>query len=333
MKSETGRRIKKKRIQRRRHLLRKILRIIVICIFGAVAGWFIYQLYNIGTAAYNNYQESYQGYKKRTEQRRAEADEHFDGYTNVLVMGIDEGTTGKPGKHADALLLLSFDNAKGTLRVLSVPRGTLVTLPGQKVPQRISDVYAAGGAQLVTRKIIELLGVSVHQYVAIDTKALTEMIDILGGIDLYVEENMHYEDPEVKLKIDIQKGFQHLDGEKAQQYLRYRGDELGDIGRVKRQQKFVAAFYKKVLSLDAVTKVPQLKELFEKRVVTSAEIFDSAHLISVIKGLSGEMPPAVLLPGVPKNGDDTVWQVNEPEMKAKIAEMFPVLGGEQGGKK
>lgn len=333
MKSETGRRIKKKRIRRRRHFLQMIVRIIVFCALGLGLGWFGYHVYAWATHTYSSYYASFQDYEKRKAERRSAADANFDGYTNVLLLGIDEGTTGEAGKHADALLLMSFNNANGKVRTLSIPRGTLVVLPGQKEPQRISDAYPIGGPQLVTRAIIQLLGVSVHQYVAVDIKALTEIVDILGGIDLYVEEDMKYEDPEVRLKIDIQKGFQHLNGEKAQQYLRFRGDELGDIGRVKRQQKFVAAFYKKVLSLDAVTKVPQLAELLQKRVVTSAEIFDSARLISLIKGLSGEPPQAVLLPGTAKAGDDTVWQVNETEMKTKIAEMFPSAGGEQGGNK
>ena len=66
-------------------------------------------------------------------------------------------------------------------------------------------------------------------------------VDILGGVDLYVERNMNYDDPFANLSIHLTKGYQHLDGQKAGQYGRFRYDELGDIGGVQRQQRFLKA--------------------------------------------------------------------------------------------
>lgn len=318
MSSETKKRIKVKRIQRRRHKFRVLIRLFMFTIFFGFIGWMGYHLYDWGNRAYS----SISMHPKKSES--LSATKQMEGYTNILLLGVDEGTTGEKGKHVDTLLLLSMDNKQGRMRAISVPRKTMVQMPGNKLEQPISGAYEAGGEPLLSRLVSELLGVPVHQYVAVDIKAVADIVDILGGVDLYVEEDMEYEDPEINLRIHIKKGYQHLEGEQAQQYLRFRGDELGDIGRVQRQQKFLAAIYKKILSLDVMTKVPQLVELLQKRVVTSAEIFDSAQLISVIKGLSGENIQSVMIPGtLVKNSD--YWRVDQQAKKERMAELFPEL--------
>lgn len=325
MKSETTKNIKVKRIKRRRRRFRIFIKCLVLILFFGIIGWIGFHVYEWGARTYNAYYSSFREYETRKAEKRNAGDERFDGYTNVLIMGIDEGIPEEQGKHADALVMLSFDNNKGKVRTISIPRGTLITLPGQKEPQQIGSVFSMGGAPLTVRATSQLLGVAVHQYVVVEEKVLEEIVDILGGIELYVEENMDYEDPEAALKIHLKKGYQLLDGKQSLHYLRFRSDELGDIGRIKRQQKFVRAFYKKVLNLDVMTKVPQLAELMQKRLKTSAEIFDSAHIISVIKGLSGELPKAVVIPGTPQKDNDTVWMVNQQELTAKMTELFPEM--------
>lgn len=315
--------LKSKRIKKRRRRRIKIFRMLLILLIISLFSWLGLQVYDWASRTYNTYYESFQDYEKRKAERKLSIDERFTGYTNVLLIGIDEGTTGVPGQHADALILLSLNHSTGKLQALSIPRGTVVMIPGQTVTQRLNYAYTLGGPQLLTQATALFLGVSIHQYIVIDTKAMTEIIDTLGGLDIYVETNMNYDDPEIDLSIHLPQGFQHLDGKQAQHYLRFRSDELGDVGRVHRQQKFIKAFYHKLLSLDAVTKVPQIVDIMQKRFTTSAEIFDSAHLIKVIKGLSGEPPQTVLLPGVTYKDDDTLWITDPQEIQAKMAELFP----------
>ena len=94
---------------------------------------------------------------------------------------------------------------------------------------------------MAKQTIANLLRIPIHYYALANWQGFIEIINLIGGVDLYVDKDMRYEDPYAKLKIDIKHGYQHLDGEKSGQYVRFRSDELGDIGRVQRQQKFLKA--------------------------------------------------------------------------------------------
>ncbi len=176
---------------------------------------------------------------------------------------------------------------------------------------------------MLVKQVSRLLGVSIHQYVTIDMATFAELIDLLGGIDIYVEENMNYEDPESGLSIHLEQGYQHLDGETAQKYLRYRNNELGEVGRVQRQQKFTKALYETVLQLGTVPKLPAIADVIRERVETSAEVFDSAHLANVLRNLSSETPAAMMLPGDYAQGNENLWIPNQAEIDERIRELFP----------
>ena len=148
----------------------------------------------------------------------------------------------------------------------------------------------------------------------------------MGGIDIYVESDMDYEDPEGGLNIHLKQGYQHLDGNQAQQYLRYRSPELGDVGREQRQQRFVKSLYQQVMRLETVPKLPLIAETMRKHVKTSAEVFDSAHLANVVRHLSSDQPQGVILPGSPALGDDTVWMPDQDAIRHAMQELFPDAG-------
>ena len=323
--------LRKKRIlaQRRR---RRFFGCLFLLVLGAaiVAGVLFvgYTLYSWGSSVYHDYQTMYAQYTERQRARRGEISPAFDGYTNVLVLGIDAGAAdpdGVQGTHADTVLVLSLENATGRLRFITIPRDTWVSYPTGKGEQgRISDLYAVGGAPLVVRSVSALLGgVSIHQYVTVDMQTFSDLIDVLGGIDIYVEDDMNYDDAEDGTTIHLKQGYQHLSGEQAQQYLRYRSPELGDVGRVQRQQKFVRALYREVLQAKTITKLPAIADIIRNRVDTSAEIFDSAHLANVVRTLSADAPMSVMLPGTPAQGDASVWVPDETEIQKKMQELFP----------
>ena len=149
-----------------------------------------------------------------------------------------------------------------------------------------------------------------------------ELIDVLGGVDIYVEENMDYDDPQSGLSIHIGQGYQHLNGEDSQKYLRFLSSKLGDVGRVQRQQKFMKALYAKVLQLDTIPKLPAIADIFQHKMETSAEIFDSAHLANVLRRMSSDPPTTVMLPG--NENSNGAWVPNIAEIDSRIGELFPV---------
>lgn len=325
MKSPTGENIKKKRTIRTRRRRLKVFRLLLFLLLLGAVSWIGLQIFSWGMHTYDTYHAIYQDYANRQAMKRQAMDARFDGYTNVLVLGIDDGSDAAVGREADTIFLLSLSNATGEVRILSIPPGTLARIPRQQEPAVIKSAYAYGGAPLLVQTAAGLLDVTIHQYVVLDLHTLADMIDILGGIDLYVETDMNYEDPEAGLSIHIPQGYQHLDGDTAQKYLRYRGQELGDVGRVQRQQRFLKALYEQILQLDTVTRLPQLADIFQNRMTTSAEIWDSAHLAKVIRGLSAGQPKTIMLPGKPAAWDDTVWQPDAEAVQAKMKELFPEL--------
>ena len=320
--------IRKRKIRRRRRRLAIFRLLFLLVVFGALVSAVVfvgYALFNWGSHIYYEYQAMYQEYNKRQEVKRGVIDPQFDGYTNVLILGLDDGAAadGTEGPHADTIMLMSMVNESGRVRFIMIPPDTWVTAPGGG-ESRVSALYPIGGAPLMVRAISGLLGISIHQYIAIDMRTFAELIDVLGGIDAYVEEDMNYDDPASGLSIHIPKGYQHMDGDTAQKYLRYRGTGLGDVGRVQRQQKFVKALYQRALQLDTVPKLPAIADIFQHRMTTSAEIFDSAHLANVLRHMNSDTPVTMMLPGEETDDGERIWIPNQNEIDLRIRELFPV---------
>jgi len=320
MANETKENVEKKRqnLRRRRRIkaFRLIFALVVLCLIGVAILFVGYGIYNAGNRVYNEFKEMYQGYTDRRAARMGTTDPKFDGYTNILILGIDDSEL----QQADTVLVLSFSNDTGKSRIISIPRDTWITMRGNS--SRIGAIYGWGGANRMVKEVSRLLGISIHQYIIIDMATFAELIDTLGGLDIYVEENMDYDDEKAGLSIHIGQGYQHLSGEEVQKYLRYRGEKLGDVGRVQRQQKFIKALYAKVLQLDTIPKLPAIADIFRNRMETSAEIFDSAHLANVLRRMSSEPPTTLMLPG--SENSDGAWVPNVVEIEARISELFPL---------
>lgn len=190
---------------------------------------------------------------------------------NILLLGVDDGdseASADEPKRTDAILLLSVDPENEKVSVLSIPRDTKVVLPGHRDPSKINAAFAYGGAVMTKQTVQSLLQIPVHYYALANWRGFIEVVDLIGGVDLYVEKNMYYEDPYADLVIDIKHGYQHMDGETAGKYVRFRGDELGDIGRVQRQQKFLRAAAEQMFSFQNLTKIGAIMDTIDKYIDT-----------------------------------------------------------------
>ena len=325
--------IKKRRSQRARRrrmaFLKGIFRLICTIFLLAAVGIGGYYVVGWGVQAYRDVRDMYEAYLIRQEANRGEVGVRFDGYTNVLVLGLDDAVNmdNAEEKRADAILLISMENTTGKVRILNIPRDTWVKMAQDKGETRLANVYAVGGAPLMVRTINQMFDISIHQYVVIDLATFGQIVDAVGGIDLYIERNMDYDDPEAGLSIHMKQGYRHLGGVGAEHYLRYRSDDLGDLGRTQRQQKFVKAFYAKLLRVDTLPKVPAIADILKQNVTTSAELFDSVHIGNVIRKLNIEPPRTIMLPGDFSRDDDTVWIMDRAATDEIIHELFPPEAG------
>ena len=227
------------------------------------------------------------------------SDETLNKRLNVLILGIDDGDNEfkDAPKRTDVMLLASFDPVKNDVAILSLPRDTRVKIPGNQGLDKINHAYAYGGVPLAKKTVANLLMVPIHYYVLLNWQGFIEVIDTIGGIDYYVENDMDYEDPYADLSIHIEHGFQHMDGKKAGEYIRFRNDEMGDIGRVQRQQRFLKALASEMFSIGNVVKVPTLINSVEKHLKTDMDFLTIVKAANSFKVFGGEKVRAQMLYG------------------------------------
>lgn len=239
---------------------------------------------------------------------------------NIVVMGVDErnGDTGR----SDTLFVVMMDPKSNNVSLLSIPRDTMVKIPGRGW-DKINHAFAFGGHKLTEQTVEEFLGIQINNYVVIDFRGFKDLVDAIGGIDIDVEKDMYYEDPYDNLVIDLQKGRQHLDGKTAIQYVRYR-DEEGDIGRIKRQQHFMAAIYEKVTSTQIITKMPGLVKELLTMVKTDMPLTDMAKLAKAMNTTMKEQKGLnmAMVPGEPVYIDEiSYWVPDMTDLRKLMADM------------
>ena len=164
-------------------------------------------------------------------------------FENFLVVGRDvaAGLT-------DVMMVVSFDNQTGKISILQIPRDTYSSDTQSKYNAiyNLAPKGTSGMAYLISH-VEKDFGIKIDHYAAITTKGLDQLVDAAGGVDLTVPIDMYYNDPAQDLHINLKKGYQHLDGEQAVQFVRFRhGYSNADIGRLDAQKLFLAAFSKKL---------------------------------------------------------------------------------------
>lgn len=203
---------------------------------------------------------------------------------NILIVGCDE--IENHGR-ADTIVFLSISPKTKDVLILSIPRDTRVEIPGRGM-DKINHAYAFGGEKLISKTVSSFLDVPIHFYAVADFKGFVNIIDELGGVDINVEKEMYYVDKAGGVEINLYPGKQILDGEKSLQYIRFRNDKLGDLGRIKRQQKLALAVIKKMMNFDSITKIPQISEEIKRYIETNIKVQDAIALANLFKGVNQE---------------------------------------------
>ncbi|MDY6272860.1 MAG: LCP family protein [Selenomonadaceae bacterium] len=252
--------------------------------------------------------------------------------STIMIMGVDarEDDVGR----SDTLMIAAVDPKRNQASLLSVPRDTRVKIAGHGW-DKINAAYAygsaksgiLGGEKLAQRTVEDFLGVNIDHYVVIDTHAFQKIIDAIGGIDIDVEKRMYYEDPwddDGGLVINLKPGMQHMDGKTAVTYVRYR-DEEGDIGRIKRQQKFMKACMEKITSPAIIPKLPAVIKEVMGSVKTDLSFRQLLEFAGTLKeaqknGLKTEMVPGrpLYISGV------SYWIPDVEKLRTTLAETLGI---------
>ncbi|MBT9154385.1 MAG: putative transcriptional regulator YvhJ [Firmicutes bacterium] len=244
---------------------------------------------------------------------------------NVLVLGTDAGLLegGKQGAlRTDTMMVLSLDPVTYEVRVLSLPRDSRVSIPGRRHQDKINAAHAHGGIRLAVDTVERLLDIPLHFYVRLEHRGFRRLIDAIGGVDYYVEKNMFYEDPYQDLVINLRRGQQILDGDKAEQYVRYRGSE-GDMGRIARQQRFMIAALRTMLRPANIMRVNSIVDIALSSVRTNIDAQAILKYLPLVGNISPEKVTMLTLPGTDGwiNGV-SFWLVDEKTTDGMLREYF-----------
>lgn len=222
---------------------------------------------------------------------------------NILIMGVDpvKGTVdGSPESFAgtsDTMLLVRLDPSNKSMRVLSIPRDTMIALPEQGLT-KVSDANAQGGPVLAARVVSRTLNnAPIHRYIRISTSGLRQLVDQLGGVDVFVPQEMQSQDNTNQFAINLVSGWQTLNGEQAEQFARFREPGLGDLPRVQRQQALIKALMQRLNSPTVLPRVPQLTRLMRKYFDTNLKLEEMMALANYSVNLERDNLQMAILPG------------------------------------
>ncbi|MFS8822059.1 polyisoprenyl-teichoic acid--peptidoglycan teichoic acid transferase [Thermostichus sp. MS-CIW-19] len=231
----------------------------------------------------------------------------LDRSLHILILGTDNPDPALPlsrererlNTRTDTILLARFDPQARRITVLSIPRDTRVRLPSFGVT-KINAANLVGGPALTAQVVSTLLGgIPIDRYVRLNTDALEELIDAVGGVEVYVPEPMHYVDHTQRLFINLEPGWQRLNGEQAHHFARFRRDHLGlgDIGRVQRQQELLRALSRELLSPAVWPRIPKVLQVVRTHLDTNLTWEEVLSLAKFVLTSGGDRIDLVLLPG------------------------------------
>ena len=198
---------------------------------------------------------------------------------------------------SDSMLMVRFAPKDGKLSLLSIPRDTYSWIEGVG-ETKINEANRAGGPALSAKSVSELLGgVGIDRYVRINVQGIEKLVDALGGISVYIPKDMKYTDNTQHLYIDLKKGEQHLNGEEALQFLRFRYDTWGDIGRIQRQQMLMRATIEQALNPATLVRMPQILSVIQDHIDTNLSVEELVALVGFASNMTRENTQMLMLPG------------------------------------
>ncbi|MDD3237442.1 MAG: LCP family protein [Candidatus Gastranaerophilales bacterium] len=242
---------------------------------------------------------------------------------NILVLGVDSnGENSDPfkGTRSDTILLFNIDPHTHSVNAISIPRDSKVYVANGHGVQKINAAHALGGVETTKKTIEDTLGVRIDNYIVISTAGVRKLVDTIGGVPIYIEKDMYYNDNAGGLHINLNKGVHVLYGKDVEGYLRYRKDGLGDIGRTSRQQWFLKALMEKLQTPEAITKIPEALKIANSYIKTDMNLYQLSQYAALMRGIDLDSIEVATLPGAPnKKGYISYW-ILDPEKTQEVVD-------------
>jgi len=221
---------------------------------------------------------------------------------DVLILGTDSF-----GVLTDVMATL-HPTQKG-LHLMQIPRDTYINSPihGEI---KANALFALGGIQETETEVSNLLGRPLQHHILINLRAIRKMGDAVGGLELNVPKAMYYNDSSQNLSIALEPGLQTLKGKDLEGFIRFRHDELGDIGRMERQKLVIRALLKKLATPEILALLPQLISVVGSDIKTD---LNPIQMVSLATAVAGKPLISARLPGTPGyHNNISYWFVGSP---------------------
>ena len=230
----------------------------------------------------------------------------------VLLMGV---STDNGGKLTDTIIVATYDPKNQSASLLSIPRDTFVGKNPQTgtAMDKINTLYLKSPEKTLT-KVNEITGLDIKYYMVIDNEALIKLVDVIGGVEFNVPIDMVYDDDSQDLHINLKAGMQKLDGNKAEQLLRYRhgnldkktGRYLGtypaeyggnDYGRMRTQREFMIETVKQTIQAKNILKVKEIIDITYEYIETNLSISTIKDYVPYAVNINIDAIQSAVLPG------------------------------------
>lgn len=309
---------KKKKKKKKKNKILKVILIIILVILLSFAGLFVKRMNENGWTL-GGFVATILGHDANTLANLSRI--------NILVIGQSQNLT-------DTLLVCSYDPKIQDVALLSIPRDTFVGRNKNTATgfDKINALYQIDPDKLL-KKVNDITGLGINYYIKVDTQGLKDLVDSVGGIYFDVPIDMDYDDSSQKLSIHLKAGYQLLDGNKAEQVVRFRHNNNGstypaeygqeDIGRMKTQRAFITEVIKQVAKPENITKVDDYIKIANNNVETNFNIWNLKDYAPYAIDFNADNIKTETLPGVPEKCNG-VWLYihNKKQTEQIVKELF-----------
>ncbi|MCG3401186.1 LCP family protein [Staphylococcus massiliensis] len=299
------------RKKKRKRLKKWPFVILALIILGALVMAFIFKGYQKGLSAAksNNYEHKIEKFNGKVKN---------DGKATVMILGADREDGGI--SRTDSIMIAQYDYIHKDMKVVSVMRDIYAEIPGYG-EHKINSAYSLGGPELLRQTLKKNLDIDPEYYAILDFKGFEQMIDELSpkGIPIDVEKDMSE-----KIGVSLTKGHHRLNGKELLGYARFRNDEEGDFGRVRRQQQVMKALKKELISPKTIYKGPKLAGIMRGYVNTDmpdTTIYQTG-LSFVLRGSKDidtlSVPAKGTYSDIQTESDGSALQIDKEQNKEKV---------------
>ena len=321
---------KKVRRRKKNKTMKKVL-LLILLVLVIVVSYFVYKTQKNG-GGLTGFLATAVGHDENTKKNLGEI--------KVLILGV---STDLDSQLTDTIMVASYNPNTQKANLLSIPRDTFTGKNQSKAiaSQKINAIYnITRDPEKTLEAANEITGLDIKHYALIRTEALVKLVDAIGGVKFNVPRDMKYKDPTQDLVIDLQAGEQILDGNKAEQLLRWRHSnyingemetypvEYGndDFGRMRTQRDFIVATLKQTLKPSNIFKIGQILEIAKENVETNIDFDAVKDYIPYAVEIDTDNITTAVLPGTTPDLKDTngvsIFVANKTETKELIQSMF-----------